>query len=572
MRESSTIRSNPLPASDEWQLGAEPEGHEVAPRSEPQPPKDLSTARLTRPVHMITVEQLAWSAVAAWMLMTRVLELGTAPLGPAEARHALFEYDLVNGTSWASAVGYHPSWAGWVHLLQAGIFAAIGVSDAAARVTFVAAGLLLVAMVFLMRHRIGRAGAIAVGALITISPTFTYFSRASALSIVMAALAMFVISAFMELTGKPSLLRATGVGCASGLLCAGGAAGLATATSLFAGLALLGLYRLVGSKRVYLNLRIWLIRYGGTLLAAIVVAALCWWGTQIGLSSFAAIARNAEKVWRGFSWRDYLAGVRYYAPGILLYEFLIILTAVAGLVAIFLAPAWSNLKLFSLFWLAFGLAYFLGSNQRESERLVLILLPLVMVGGLGVDYLHHTQAWPYARLMLLALGAATVYVQVLSNFIYVAPTANEPPRLRHANLYWRDGATTIEARPYLNSIRRRFPEPGGTVYSNGEWQPALRWYLRDFRPANSAKVADLVINPNPPAFVVQDPDFEDTSKIDLDKTWDPALSTLTAARAIRFVLAAHPWTPLRDDTIAIMIRPPTELAPTLIIPPSFDGE
>ncbi|MBV8054202.1 MAG: hypothetical protein JO071_03060 [Deltaproteobacteria bacterium] len=170
------------------------------------------------------------------------------------------------------------------------------------------------------------------------------------------------------------------------------------------------------------------------------------------------------------------------------------------------------------------------------------------------------------RIVLVALSIATVYVQIETNFIYAAPDANEAPWARHANLYWRDGTTTTQARMQLNEIRRRFPEAGGTVFNSGVWQPSLRWYLRDFRPTSSATLADLVINPNPSLIEVQEFKLD---SIDLEESWEPALSTLTPTRAVRFIFTAIAWTPLRDSTIAIAIRPRLDLAPTLIIPPHY---
>ncbi len=568
MRDLLNMPARRVPASDEWQLGPEPRADEEFQQLiEREPKADLSAERLARHVQVVTVEHLAWTGLAIWAVITRFLELGTAPLTPTEARHALFEYDLVNRTDWASATGYHAAWAGWVHLLEAGIFAAGGASDFAARLIFVLAGLLMLGTAFLMRPYIGRAGALAVAGLIITSPTFTYFSRTSATAIVAAAMAMVVIEALMALTQRPSFPGAIWLGCASGLLFATDAAGLATSGIFLAALALLGVYQLIVSDRVYLNARIWLERHASLLVVSIIAATLSWCASEMSLFSLADMPKNVEKLWNGVGARNYPGGAQYYAPGILLYEFLITLTGITGLIAIVSLRAWSRLALFSLLWLVMSFGYFLGSRQRDSERLLLMLLPLVVVGALGIDYLHHTKAWPFARGMLVALGALTVYVQVLANFIYTAPDPNETPWARHANLYWREGATTIEARADLTEIRRRFPEEGGTVFNVGLWQPSLRWYLRDFRSTSAAELADLVINPNPAPTTDQDAALETRSVVDLEESWEPALTTLTPARAIRFVFTAAPWAPLRDSTIAIAIRPPLDLAPTLIIPP-----
>jgi predicted membrane-bound mannosyltransferase len=558
-----------LPSGEEWKFGSDPPmDHELVALIEANSKADLSAARLTRAVQVVTVEHLAWSSLALWAVITRFLQLGKAPLAPYEARHALFEYDLLNGTDWASATGYHPVSGGWVHLVEAGVFAMGGANDIAARLIFVLMGLSMIAIAFLMRPLLGRAGAIAAATLITVSPTFTYFSRASAIAIVAAALAMVVIESFLAFVFRPSLRRAIVMGCVSGLLCETGSTGLATGGILLVALVFFGLCQLIVTDRAYLNVRIWLRRYGWTLVPAIVVGSLSWVIPQIGLSSFSEIAKAIATVWNGFGAREYSAGLLYYAPAFLLYEFLIIPIAIAGLITIFSLRAWSRSALFSLVWLVISFTYFLGSRERESDRLVVILLPLVIVGALGTDYLHHTRAWPYARGVLIALVAASVYVQIVANFIYAAPVASETPWTRHANLYWQNGATTIEARAQLSKIWRQFPEGSATVLNSGIWQPSLRWYLRSFRPTNSAKMAGLVINPNPPASAVQESDLDSPSVIDLEESWDPALGTLTLVRAMRFMFTAAPWTSLRREIVAILERPSLDLAPTLIIPPS----
>jgi uncharacterized protein (TIGR03663 family) len=556
-----------LPDSDEWRLGPPPqEDHELVPLVEPERKTNLSTARLTRPVHVVTVENLAWGGMAIWAIVTRFIELGMVPLAPHEARHALFEYDLVNGTNWAAAAGYHPASAGWIHLVEAGLFAVAGATDSVARLIFVAAGLSIMPIAYLMRPYVGRAGAIALASLITVSPTFTYFSRTSTLEIATAALAMAVVAAFMAFSQGPTLLKAIGFGCGSGLLCAS-MGGLVVGGIFLVVLTLLGVYQLIFTKRAFLNARIWLKRYASSLIVAIVAAALLWCASEASLFKAVDIARNIKKLWLDFMVGNYLAGLKYYAPEVLLYDFLILLAAIFGLIVIVFLRQWSGFAAFCLFWTLVSCAYFLGAHQRESQRLVLMLLPLTFVGALGIDYLHQTDAWPYARIALIALGAVAAYVQVLSSFKYAAPAANETPWERHANLYWREGATPAEARADLNEIRQRFPGEGGTVFSRETWQPSLRWYLRDFRPSDSAKTADLVINPNPPAVRVQHSDVDKLIGIEIQESWNPRLDGLTLTRAIHFVFTADAWSPLQTDAIAIMVRPRLDLAPTLIVPP-----
>ncbi|MBV8773903.1 MAG: hypothetical protein JO166_16480 [Deltaproteobacteria bacterium] len=566
MRERTTVSRWRLATADDWELGSEPRDQQLVPVIEAEIQSDLSSGRLHRIVHVVTVEHLAWSGIAVWAVITRFLELGMSPLAPYEARHALFENDLVNGTSWASVAGYHPA-AGWVHLVEAGLFVTGGVSDFAARLLFAISGLLMILAVFGMRRDIGRAGAIAAAGLLTISPTFTYFSRTSSMAIVVAALTAIVIVAFTRLIRRPSFLRAMGLGMASGLLCAVGTTGLATAGILLVSLTPLGLYQYIVSVRPYLDLRIWLRRHASMLVAAMLLAGVVWLLSQLLVVTPTQIGKGMNFGLR-FAARDYLNAARYFAPGLLLYEFSISLTAIMGVIILICRRTSSGLALFSLFWLIVSFAFFFSSHNRESDRLVLMLLPMVVVSALGIDYLHHTKGWAYARVVVLVLSAATVYIQILGNFIYPAPAGNEAPWWRHSNLYWRDGATTIEARAQLNRLRRRFPEQGGTVFNYGRWQPSLRWYLREFRPSRSVKMADLIIYANRPASPTDDSDSESSLSIDLEETWDPAIGTLNALRAIRFMFTGEAWMPLRTTTIGITLRTPSESAPTLILPPS----
>jgi hypothetical protein len=566
MAESSRIAANSVSANSEWQLGPEPrESDEFIPLVDAAPLPDLSAARLAHPIQVLTVEHLAWGGLAIWALITRIIGLGTVPLAPNEARHALFAYDLVNRTNWAAAAGYHPGSAGWIHLVEAALFATAGPGDSAARLIFVVAGLLLIASVSLMRSYIGRAGALAAAGLITLSPTFAFFSRSSAIAIVAAALAMLVIYSFMEWTRRVSLVRTLRLGCAAGLLCASGAAGFLTGEALLAALTLLGMYQLIIGERPFLNINIWLARHGSMLAVAVVTAAIVWSASQISLFTFTDITKDIH-VSNGFGAREYVTSSQYYALALLLYEFLITLAAITGVVVIISVRTRTQFTLFSLSWLITIFLVFVGSRTRESERLVLILLPLVMMGALGIDYLHHTKAWPYARIVLIGLGAVTLYVQILTNFIYAAPPADEPPWARHANLYWREGAMATEARSQLNEIRRRFPQDGGTVFNHSLWQPSLRWYLRDFRPSGSARTADLVINSSPPA-AVQDSDLERPFTVDLEERWEPALDTISLGQSMRFILTAESWIPLQNDAVSIRMRPSSELAPTLVLPP-----
>jgi hypothetical protein len=549
---------------DDWQLGIEPRAEEASPPVRADSKIDFEAQPLDRIVQVITVEGLAWSAIALWTVVTRLVGLGIPPLAPSEARHALFEYDLVNRTNWASTIGYHPTAGAWIHLLEAALFATAGVNDLTARLGFAVTSLSVVAMMALMRRSLGRAGAIAAATMVAISPTFTFFSRSSSTGIVVAALAMLSLVSFIALMRKPSLPPSTCLGIAAGLLCGTAATGLATAAILTAALILLGVCQMVVSERPMLEFRIWLRRYRSNILIVCAVAVLTWLLPQAIFFKLTDIYENLRELSDGFSAHPYFRSLECYAPAMLLYEFLIVLAAILGLVTTLSRPPRSRVAFYSLGWMLLTLAIFMGNRAREPERLVILLLPMVMIGGLGINCLYRSGAWRYARLVLFVLGVITIYTQVLTSFVYPAPASGSAS---HANLYWRDGATTVEAREQLEAIRRRFPPQGGTIFMDRSRVPSLRWYLRDFRPSSSAKTADLSVYFTPPASL-SNPDFDDIARIDLQTAWEPTLSTLNPVRALHFVFTARPWLELHTTTVSIVVHAPSDTGPTLIVPPN----
>src|SRR5271163_1150980 len=177
--------------TEEWRLGIEPGGHGVpeAP-GEPAAPRNYSAERLERPLCVVTVEHLGWAAVGVLALASRLVMLGARPLDSAEASHALAELALLRSGSPAAV---HLS---WIHLVEAAVFAVLGAGDFGARLVSALSGLLLIAAGFAMRRRLGRAGAMAFAALLVLSPSVAYFSRAAdsaapALAFAVSALALF---------------------------------------------------------------------------------------------------------------------------------------------------------------------------------------------------------------------------------------------------------------------------------------------------------------------------------------------------------------------------------------------
>ncbi|MHB8384032.1 MAG: hypothetical protein ACYDC3_17020, partial [Candidatus Binataceae bacterium] len=167
---------------DDWRLGIDPadraahlEPAPAPPRAEPEAQSAgvHSARRLERPLFTVTAEHLGWILVAAYTVLTRLAALGTRPMFPGEAARALGEYALASGTPFPPAAA--PA-LGWVGLAQIGIFHGFGVSDMSARGVAGLSALLILFAAFALRGAIGRAGALALAAMLAISPTMLYCS------------------------------------------------------------------------------------------------------------------------------------------------------------------------------------------------------------------------------------------------------------------------------------------------------------------------------------------------------------------------------------------------------------
>jgi predicted membrane-bound mannosyltransferase len=561
------------PHGEEWRLGIElgdDHEHEFAEGVE-EPARDLSRERLERPLHVVTAEHLAWAAIAAYAVLTRLAVLGARPLDVIEARHALYEFDLAS-TGTHLATGLEPRYAGWVHLLTAGFFAIGGAGDYTARVVFALGGLLMVAMAFELRHYIGRAGAIALGAMIALSPTVTWYSRASATAIPAAAMALVTIAVFMALKAQPSVRRAAALGLFAGLMIAADPAGLATGVILIAALIPFGLWNLITGKHVTLAIRVWLARYSSQLVTVIAVAAAVWAMSQMfvprGLSA-AAIARSVVPSGGagqpGFA-AGLIAGLRFYAPVVALYEFAIAITAVLGAVVIITLNVRSRSAAWALIWMALSVAYFCWSPARDTASIVMILTPAAVVGASGIGWLHRREAWRMLRLPLVAVAALTLYIGAVGNFVSNTPDASEAPWARHANLFRGVGATTEQARLYSRQAANGIAPAVATVAFDGEVAAPLRWYLRELRPIANADAATVVVSKTAPQ--VNGGAAAAIYHFDWAQDWAPNFKDAKAADVIRFLFSGQIWGPVTSEDVSIMVRKPMASAPTVILTPA----
>jgi hypothetical protein len=402
--------------------------------------------------------------------------------------------------------------------------------------------------------------------MLAVSPTATYFARSSATVTPAMALGLATIAMFLALKSQPRRWRALGLGGVAGLMLAADPAGVITGGCFAVAVGLLGVSQLVVGNNSFLRIRVWMVRYLELVIATIVTTAAA---TAL---SFAFLPSILERIgtfeWPGGMRKpDYLRAFEFYLPGLALCEFLIMILGAAGAV---LVVAWrirSRLAVWCLAWTVLSFGAYLSMPMRVPDFTLALIMPVAFLGAFATDYAHHTDAWRYMRYVVATLVILTMYVQLLTTFVYSAADASEAPWRRHASLYWVDGAATIQLKVQSAEILKSVSPADATVAFNGAAPstPALQWYLRALRPAASAESATVAVNVggSGPMGTSADHSFA----FDFEESWQPRIATLDAARAVDYLLAARVWGPVRTRGVAITVRPGGGSAPTVILTP-----
>jgi uncharacterized protein (TIGR03663 family) len=551
--------------TEEWRLGIEPGAHETPEAAEELgAPRNYSAERLERPLCVVTAEHLGWATVAVLALASRLVMLGARPLDSAEASHALGELALLRS---GPSAGAHLS---WIHLLEAAVFTALGASDFCARLIFALSGLLLVAAAFGMRRHLGRAGTMAFAALLTLSPSAAYFSRADSL-VPALAFAVLALALFLELADEPGRLAAAALGAAVGLGLASDGAALMTALFMLAALAIEGLALALAGARVRLQVRVWWTRRKALFLITTLAAAVVWLGCESGFFTRSPLAPIVAAFRSNFSslgpavHPGFMAGLNFYLPMLVLYEFLVVLLALIGALGVLTLRIRSRLATAALVWSALAAAFYLWTPARAPAFVLQMIVPMALLGAFVIDALHHTVAWNVVRYPLAVLALLTLSVQVANNFIWYAPDASQAPWARTALLYWTDPATTIQTPAQCARVTSQAPPHGASAYFAAD-SPVLRWYLRALTPATMAEGATAIVSDVASANLAEAQGFT-TYEFELDDAWHPAWPSLSAKAALHYLASARPWTPLDSHRVTIAVRPVVTVAPTVILAP-----
>ncbi len=547
---------------DEWRLGLEPgePRHPPPPPPAPAPPKpaDSSAARLETPLYVLTVEHLGWAVIALYALLTRLGGLGLRPLTSVEATDALFARDIASRG--LAVVSLNPLASGWLDPLRAGVFLTFGSGDFGARIIAAAFGLLLIGAAFAMRRQLGRAGALAFAAMLTLSPTLTWFSRSTSATVPAIALVVVAIAMVFALVGASDTLKVAILAIAIALGLAADAMMFPIAAIFVVILILMGLWELIVRRNhPMIRLRVWWERRSAHLIfcAAIAVGLYVVFASALGRRNFLLpVAYGAMRQWLPVLHPALRGGLSFYLPALAFYEFAILIFSALGLVAFAGLLLRSRIAAVAFLWTIFSLGFFLADPVHRQDWLVMMIVPAALMGAALIDRIHHGDLWLILRYPIGVLALLTIYVQLAANFVHFAPDPSEASWAHHMLLYWTEPATTMLAEEEFSHAERAVSDRG-TVFL-ADPNPVERWYLREMKPADSAANADMLVSP---ATAEKQANLLESSEFTLEEKWSPSFAGLSAGTAVQYFFTQHAWSEVADTEIRVDVRGPRPPAP-----------
>lgn len=337
----------------------------------------------------VSFRNLLFGGVLVLAFALRLANLGASPLSDKEAHEALW---AAVGTPAASdfwpSEGASPASSALYQSIAWVVFQLGGGSEATARLLPALIGALIVLAPWLLRRRLGTAGALLAAFLLAISPTLVAISRiAGGTSAAIVAVALGTAGLILVLDGELEPRRATAL--LATCLAVGLTAGAATFFGLVslggaAGLMLVTAPHLWPGRRAA-GLRSILSRALGIGAAGAVVIALAAGWLPGGLASLAEGARSWLLGWIGPGEMHSLTPL----PMVLAYEPLVVVFGIIGAVSAFRRQ--DAVGVGAAWWAILALALAVAYPGRSGELVAWCAVPLAWLAG-------STLAWEAERL------------------------------------------------------------------------------------------------------------------------------------------------------------------------------
>jgi uncharacterized protein (TIGR03663 family) len=370
----------------------------------------------------VSLEALVYLGILAVGLAVRLFQLDAWPLTVEEAPTAF--------AAWLVSLGYRPDTGGMSSLLLYGTalgFLPLSVTDVTARLLPAMLGSALVGLPWLLRDRLGRAGALAAAVLLALSPSFLFFSRSLDGGIVAAAGGLGLVVFALRYVDRPAPVWIYAAAVSLALLVMGGGSGWATIVVLGAALGWLVLRGRPNARWLGFASAIRSARLAGFLAAVMLLVST---GLLTNLGGLQHGLVDPLLVWLG----GFLAGAplpwSYHLTNLLAYEPLLV--AFSGLAVAMIIydrrpraddqespPGDGGFIAFLAAWTLISLIWTTIAPAKPASAILHMALPMTLLAGWAIARLVTAMArvsqvasggvalaWTYF-LMLVAVAAVT---------------------------------------------------------------------------------------------------------------------------------------------------------------------
>ena len=355
-------------------------------------------------------ELIAYGVLVLVALGLRLYDLGDRPFHHDESQDAYFSWILFTKGDYA----YNPLLHGPLRFyLTAGMYALFGDSDFTARLAPALMGTAMVAMPYFLREQLGRVAAFTAAVLLAIGPSYLYFSRFAREDIYFATISMALFVVVFRFLDAPRRWQPAAIGALIAL-------GFATKETMY----ITGFVAFTFFVLLFLR-----EGRGGETWAT--VRSVGWEAWVWALASFAVVftlmftvfLTNPGGLWDGLY--DSIAywlgqhevgrgGEKAYFYVVVLFstEWPVLVLGLVGAVLAFRQP--TVLRAFLVWAFALSLAIYSWAGEKFSWLVLHPLLPLILLAGLGVQWLWDSRGTTLGRAGLAVAAVVALYVPVAS--------------------------------------------------------------------------------------------------------------------------------------------------------------
>ena len=417
-------------------------------------------------------ELIAYLVLVAVALVLRLIDLGDRPFHHDESQDAYFSWVLWTKGDYA----YNPLLHGPLRFyLTAAMYALFGDSDFTARLAPALMGTSMVFMPYLLRKQLGRVAAFTAAVLLAFGPSYLYFSRFAREDIYFAAISFALLVVVFRFLDAPKRWQPAAIGALIAL-------GFATKETMY----ITGFVAFT-----FFVLLFWRERGGrGDTWAR--VTSVGWEAWVWALAAFAAVftlmftvfLTNPGGLIDGLY--DSLAywlgqhevgrgGEKPYFYLVVLFstEWPVLLLGLLGAVLAFRQP--TVLRAFLVWAFALSLGIYSWAGEKFSWLVLHPLLPLILLAGLGVQWLWESRRTTLGRVGIAAAVVIGLYVPYAS-FLANAQHRADP---REFLVSTQSSEEVKQVADQVAAMAEKNPDLSITVDSADGATFPYAWYFRD---------------------------------------------------------------------------------------------